>query len=193
MSIFTRSLFTAALAATTLLTACSDKNTDAPAPADPTPIYRLTHFFHDPTTNTGSGTIYPSKDIKAEARLFPVVLALDFSAGPDAPHLEIYRSQLKPGWVGTYALRCRTRATDPVFVSYSYQNNGGSRIYRFSDLTQTLTGDVTITAYDEKRQLLSGHFEVTAPDQRDPVSDAPEQKTTILLTGDFSDMKVQVQ
>ena len=57
-----------------------------------------------------------------------------------------------------YALRCRNRPTDPVFTSYVYSvhSNGG------------LTGDVTITAYNAKRQLVSGTYTVRAPEQTGP-------------------------
>jgi hypothetical protein len=192
MKIVTRTLVLALLAAVpTLLTACADKTEEAPAPADPTPTYKLSHYFFYPATNEGAGIIHPNQDIKGQAQLAAQVLALDFTAAPDAPHFEINRAQLKADWKGTYSLRCGARPTDPVFVSYSYHTDG-YRIFRFSDFTQTLTGDVTITAYDAKRQLISGHYEVNAPGQRDPASDL-DQKCNILLVGDFTDVKVTVQ
>ena len=193
MNSITRSLFLAACFATTLLAGCSDKASEAPAPADPVPTYKMGHYFYYPASNSGGGTLHPTQDIKGEARLFPQVLAFDFTAAPDAPHFELDRAQLKPDWVGTYTLRCRARPTDPVFVSYSYSVGSGTRIFRLSDFTQTLTGDVTITAYDAKRQLISGHFEVEAPNQLDPTTSDLDKKCTITIFGDFTDMKIKVQ
>ncbi|UOQ70442.1 hypothetical protein [Hymenobacter cellulosilyticus] len=129
---------------------------------DPTPTYELSHYFYYPATNGGAAIIHPKQDITGEARLFPTVLALDFVAKPDMPHFEIERAQLKPDWKGQYSLKSRAQPANPVFVSYSYHTDG-YRIFRFSNFTQVLTGHVTITAYDAKRQLISGNYEVTAP------------------------------
>ncbi|MCB2376609.1 hypothetical protein LGH70_03390 [Hymenobacter sp. BT635] len=196
MKLFTRSLlFAVLLAPVGGLTACSDKAKEEPAPADPTPTYTMGHSFYYPATNTSDGLVHPSRDIKGEARLFSQVLAFDFDARPDAPHFEIERVQLKSGWVGAYALRCRPRPTDPVFASYSYwrKDNSGVRIFRFSDFSLELAGHVTITAYDAKRQLVSGSFEIKAPGENDPLSVSIGQKCDILIFGEFTDMKVKAQ
>ena len=64
-------------------------------------------------------------------------------------------------------MRCRNRLTDPVFTSYVYsvRSNSGlsGGVYRFSDTARELTGNVTITAYDAKRQLVSGTYTVRPP------------------------------
>ncbi|TGE24789.1 hypothetical protein E5K00_06175 [Hymenobacter aquaticus] len=194
MSIFTRSLFLAAVAATSLLTACADKSEDEATPADPAPTYGLGHYFHYPATNTGGGTIHAAQDITGEARLFAQVLALDFEAGPDGPHFEIDRGQLKSGWVGTYALQSPGSPSAPVFASYSYTDSGGGiRIFRFSNFSPKLTGNVTITAYDAKRQLVSGNFDVTAPGENDPTKGTLETKCDMHIFGEFTNMKVKPQ
>ncbi|UOQ51202.1 hypothetical protein [Hymenobacter cellulosivorans] len=192
MPIFTRSLFLLALTTASLLTSCSDKN-EEPAPTpDPAPTYALSHYFYYPATNGAAAVIHPNQDITGKAQLHPTVLALDFEAKADMPHFEIERAQLKPDWKGVYPLRCRARPADPVFVSYSYHTDG-YRIFRFSDFTQTLTGHVTITAYDTKRQLISGTYEVQAPGQTDPLEFSIDTKCDITLSGSFTDLKVKPQ
>ncbi|SFQ32264.1 hypothetical protein [Hymenobacter arizonensis] len=201
MKIFTRTLLLVALAsASGIFTACSDK-TEAPAPADPTPTFKMGSYFDFVTTtpaggtaHTGFGTTHSALDIKGTASLAPQVLALDFIAGTDNAYFEVDRAKLSAAWTGTYTLRCRNRPTDAVFTSYIYKVTTGSVIYRLSDFTQDLTGNVTITAYDAKRQLVSGSFEVRAPEQRDPTTTSTTApKCTILLAGEFNNMKVKPQ
>ncbi|UOQ66396.1 hypothetical protein [Hymenobacter volaticus] len=202
MKIFTRMLFLAALTtASAVFTGCSDK-AEAPTPADPDPAFRMGSYFDfttitpaGGTAHSGFGTTHSALDIKGSAAISTQVLALDFTAGADDAHFEVDRARLSADWLGTYALRCRKRPTDPVFTSYVHSANGVSSIYRFSDFALDLTGDVTITTYDAKRQLVSGHYEVRAPEQLDPtntgISNAP--KCTILLAGDFENLKVKTQ
>ncbi|MCB2410616.1 hypothetical protein [Hymenobacter lucidus] len=182
---------TALLVPAGLLSACSDKTEETPAPADPTPEYRIGHGYYYPATRESSIVSWPSRDIKGEAQLYPAVLGLDFKVATDAVHLEVDRAALKTDWKGVYALKCQKRPTDPVFVSYLYTDAGGTSIFRLSDFTPELTGNVTITAYDAKRQLLSGTYEVVAPGQRDPLSDFSTATCDITLAGSFTDMKVK--
>lgn len=200
MRISTRTLLLAALT-TALFTACSDK-TEAPAPADPDPAFRMGSYFDfititpaGGTAHSGFGTTHSVLDIKGSAALNTQVLVLDFAAGTDNAHFEVDRAKLSANWLGAYTLRSRNRPTDPVFTSYVYSRNGASSIYRFSDFTQELTGNVTITAYDAKRQLVSGSYEVRAPEQRDPTSTGVnnDPTCTILLAGDFDNLKVKTQ
>lgn len=208
MKTFTRSLFLVALtAASGLFAACSDKDRDdAPAPADPTPAFQMSSYFDfatatptGGTAHSGYGTGHRPADIKGTATLAPQVLALDFVAGKDNTYLEVERAKLSAKWEGTYALRCRTRPTDPVFSSYVYtERTGGGisgAIYRFSDTARELTGNVTITAYDAKRQLVSGTYTVKAPEQdepgKTPSSNSP--KCTIILEGSFENLKIKAQ
>ncbi|OGX83111.1 hypothetical protein [Hymenobacter glacialis] len=208
MKTFTRSFFLATLAAASgLFSACSDNDRDnAPAPADPTPALQMSSYFDFVTTtpaggtsHSGYGTGYRPSDIKATAILGPQVLALDFEAGTDNSYFEVDRAKLGAQWKGTYALRCRNRPTDPVFTSYVYteRKNGGisGAIYRFSETTRELTGNVTITAYDAKRQLVSGTYEVRAPEQNEPNATMTfgGPKCTIILEGIFENLKVKAQ
>ena len=124
---------------------------------------------------------------------------VDFVAGSDNAYFEVDRAKLPAKWLGNYALRCRNRPTDPVFTSYVYsvRSNGGlsGGVYRFSDTVRELTGNVTITAYDAKRQLMSGTYTVRAPEQTEPgpstLYNGP--KCTIILEGEFENLKVKPQ
>ena len=96
-------------------------------------------------------------------------------------------------------MRCRNRPTDSVFTSYVYsvRSNGGlsGGVYRFSDTTRELTGNVTITAYDAKRQLVSGTYTVRAPKRTEPGPSTSynSPKCTIILEGEFENLKVKPQ
>ena len=93
----------------------------------------------------------------------------------------------------------RNHPTDPVFTSYVYsvRSNGGlsGGVYRFSDTARELTGNVTITTYDAKRQLVSGTYTVRAPEQTEPGPstsyDGP--KCSIILEGESVNLKVKPQ
>ncbi|OGX89087.1 hypothetical protein BEN47_08150 [Hymenobacter lapidarius] len=208
MKTFTRTLLLAALtAASGLFAACSNKDKDdTPAPADPKPAFQMSSYFDFITTtpaggaaHSGYGTGYRPSDITATATLGPQVLALDFEAGTDNAYFEVDRAKLSAKWTGTYALRCRNRPTDPVFTSYTYTvrtaTGSSGAFYRFSETTRELTGNVTITAYDAKRQLVSGTYEVRAPEQNEPSATITfgGPKCTIILEGSFENLKVKAQ
>lgn len=205
MKTFTRTLLLAALTATSaLFSACSDKEKEeAPAPADPTSAFQMSSYFDFVTitpaggnAHSGYGTGHRPADITGTATLGPQVLALNFVAGFDNTYFEVERTKLSAKWLGTYTLRCRNRPTDPVFTSYLRgSTNGGTSIYRLSDFTRDLTGNVTVTAYDAKRQLISGSYEVRAPEQRDPSATvaSTDPKCTIILEGTFENLKVKPQ
>ncbi len=203
MKTFTRTLLLAALtAASGLSAACSDKN-EAPAPADPAPAFQMSSYFDfaiptptGGTAHSGYGTGYRPADITGMATLGPQVLTLNFVAGFDNTYFEVERTKLSAKWLGAYPLRCRNRPTDPVFTSYLRgSTNNGTSIYRLSDFTRDLTGNVTITAYDAKRQLVSGTYEVRAPEQNEPSATITigGPKCTIILEGSFENLKVKGQ
>lgn len=194
-------LLAATLLGSASLMSCSDKN-EEPLPADPAPSYNLSQYFDfstpapaGGTAHSGWGTIHPSQDITGTARLDVPgnVLVLNFRTTTNEVYMELDQRQLRPGWTGTYALRTQARPTDPAFVSYFYHTPGQSSIamLRLSDLAPQLNGNVTITAYDARRQLVSGHFTIKAPNQYDPSEPANRQLCNISLDGDFTDLKVK--
>jgi hypothetical protein len=205
MKPFLRPLLLAFAATSGLFTACSDKDKDnAPTPADPLPVLEMNSYFDFITitpaggaAHSGYGTGYRPRDIKGTAALAPKVLTLDFSAGSDNTYFEVDRAQLSTNWVGTYTLRCRNRVTAPVFTSYVYSVRSGGGLsgvfYRFSDSVKELTGNVTLTAYDAKRQLVSGTYTVEAPEQDEPgkTPSANNPKCTIILSGAFENLKIK--
>ena len=208
MNRFTRTLLLLTYtAASGLFTACTDKEKDElPPPADPIPALEMSSYFDfvtitpaGGTAHSGYGTGHRPADITGTATLAPQVLALDFIAGTDNAYFEVDRAKLASQWVGSYALRCRNRPTDPVFTSYVYsvRSSGGVSgvIYRFSDTVRELTGNVTISAYDARRQLVSGTYTVQAPEQDEPgkTPSPSSPKCTILLTGTFENLIVKPQ
>jgi hypothetical protein len=204
MLIATRSCLLALLLLSSVgFTACSDKN-EAPAPPDPAAAFELSPYFDfttiapgGGTAHSGSGVAHPSQDIAGTARLDAPsnMLVLDFKAAPDEVYFEVDQTQLRSGWTGAYALRCQSRPSDPVFVSYLHTQSPqvGTAILRLSDWTPQRDGHVTITAYDAQRQLVSGSYEIMAPNQRDPSKPANPSGPlcTVLLTGKFTNLKVK--
>jgi hypothetical protein len=200
-------LFLTFTATSGLLTACTDKEkNEDPAPAAPAPAFEMSSYFDfvtitpsGGTAHSGYGTGYRPADITGTAILTPQVVALNFVAGSDNAYFEVERASLSTQWLGTYALRCRNRPTSPVFASYVYSVRNGSglsgSIYRFSDIVRELTGNVTITAYDTRRQLVSGTYTVKAPDQTEPgkMSSPSNPTCTIILEGTFENLEVKPQ
>ena len=186
-----------------LLTACSDNTKkDAPAPASGTPAFQLSSYFSliapasgGGTTQPGHGTQHSSRDIKGTAVLKPQELVLNFVAGTDDVQFEVDRTSLGINWTNTYSLRSRNQPDAPVFISYVYKrSNGGTLSYRFSELAKDIPGEVTIAAYDDKRQLVNGSFKVLIPNQYDPLANDPSApRCNISLEGSFENLKVSIQ
>ncbi|WP_190926598.1 hypothetical protein [Hymenobacter armeniacus] len=176
--------------------ACSKNET---APADPAPYSELKNYVMRPD---GGGFVrtYNSPGIQSAAALGSKVLTLDFVASTANLHLEINRTQLKlrdsplrgADWVGTYAWRCLDHPTDPVFVRYEFNSEGVTSAFPFSETTPQLTGNVTITAYDAKRHLISGQFVVEAPNQLNPLPFVVARfpLITMQVSGKFDNLKV---
>ena len=181
-------------AAGCLLASCSHEQ--EPTPADPTPSATMSRQFAYPTTGTVIGAEHASQEIKAVATEQPNVVTLDFTTIPDEIYFELDRAALSAQWVGTYALRCEQRPTDPVFTSFLYARPEvkATSILRLSDWTPQLGGSVTITRYDAARHLVSGSYRVEAPTQRDLTeTTSPNQPCDLTVTGTFTDLKLEVR
>lgn len=171
-----------------------------PWPADPAPVVSLGHYFYFPSVGVGDSLLHPLPTATGRATLTPQALVLRFWAGPDDLRFELDRAQLPcpTAWVAPYALRCATQPLAPASVCYRYSRvlaapGGGYTWLKLSESSPQLTGSVTITTYDTQRHLLSGYYEVRAPNQPDPTK-APRTTNptcTILLAGDFDNVKLQ--
>jgi len=165
----------------------------------PAPTLLMGRCFYYPVLGVSQSLMHTPNQITGLAWLTPRALLLHFQALPDAVTFHIDRARLHAtlAWSASYALCCATRPTAPIVVSYAYSsgNTKGDAInnlLNLSELAPQLTGNVTITVYDARRQLLSGYYEVRAPDQRDPTTSAPVAPTcTIQLAGDFDQVKVR--
>ncbi|WP_310396929.1 hypothetical protein [Hymenobacter sp.] len=73
--------------------------------------------------------------------------------------------------------------------------SGSFSIGRFNDFTRELTGNATITAYDAKRQLVTGSYEVPAPEQNEPPKAglSTDPNCTIILAGTFKNLRAKTQ
>ncbi|WP_210514756.1 hypothetical protein [Hymenobacter terricola] len=199
MKTFTRTLLLAALTtATGFFAACSQ---DAPAP-DLSPAFEMTSRFEFAVPVTTGGTSPGSRvldftpaAIKGQALLTAPLLSLDFACSGNTVHFEVDRNQLPAKWLGTYAMRCQARPTAPVGLSFVHNWAGDVVAFRFSDTVPQLAGNLVITAYDSKRQLVSGRYEVTAPDQLAPSQIARPgiPRCDVILTGRFTNLNVAVQ
>lgn len=193
MKVLTPSLLCLA-AASGLLAGCSHEQ--APAPADPTPSATMSRQFAYPSTGAVLSAEHASPEIKAEATEQPNVVTLDFTTTPDEVYFALDRAALGTQWVGTYALRCQQRPTDPVFTSFLYARPqvGATAIVRLSDWTPQLGGSVTITRYDAARHLVSGSYRVAAAAQRDLAeATSPAQPCDLTVAGTFTDPKLAVR
>lgn len=175
-------------------------NQPAAAPADEeAPRVSLGHYFYFPSLGVGDSLLHAPPTATGKATLLPQALVLRFRAGPDYLRFELNRAQLPDpaAWAAPYALRCAAQPLAPARVCYRYaraaRNPRG--LLKLSESSAQLAGSVTITAYDARRHLLSGYYEVRAPNQPDPTrATTPADPTcTILLAGDFDNMKLRKQ
>ncbi|UOQ52022.1 hypothetical protein [Hymenobacter cellulosivorans] len=163
--------------------------------AGPAPVVAMGYYFYFPVPGRCQSQIHHTPHNTGRARLGQQYLRLQFSSLLDAVHFRIDRTELLPGWIGTYQLRCPTVPAAPGRVTYCYtcQEKPGSGVsrLRFRGVGSRLTGGVTITAYDPQRQLLSGYYEVRASNQPAPAHRGlAEHRCTIVLAGDFNDLCV---
>jgi hypothetical protein len=170
-----------------------------PGAADQAPRVSLGHYFYFPSLGVGDSLLHAPPTATGEATLTPEALVLHFWAWPDDLRFELDRAHLlgPAAWVAPYPLRSPAQPLAPASVCYQYTRepaaHDGQTRHRFSELAPQLTGSVTITVYDARRQLLSGHYEVRAPNQPDPTQAETDSGSTctILLAGDFDNVRVR--
>lgn len=157
----------------------------------------LGHAFYFPSLGVSESLLHPPPEATGIATLLARALVLRFWAGPDYLRFELDRMQLLDpvAWAAPYALRCAAQPLAPARVCYRYARAARSTpvLLKLSDASPQLAGNVTITAYDACRHLLSGYYEVRAPNQPDPTrATTPADPTcTILLAGDFDNVKLR--
>lgn len=170
----------------------------SPESTDPAPVVSMGRYFYFPSLGVGDSLLHSPPEATGEATLTPEALVLHFRAWPDDLRFKLDRTQLSglAAWAAPYALRSPAQPLAPASVRYRYTlpatANHRVSLFRLSKLATQLTGNVTITFYDARRQLLSGYYEVRALNQPDPTR-AAGPTCTILLAGDFDNVKLTLK
>lgn len=123
----------------------------------------------------------------------------DLATGTEGIGFELNRLKLPATLTGTYTLktlRDRTLDADVIYYYKLPESRGGGTILYPSNM-QHVTGNLIISRYDAKRQLLSGTYTATltgASDLTVAYGTFPKRSCDITVTGTFSDVPLrQVQ
>jgi hypothetical protein len=106
------------------------------------------------------------------------------------------RDKLPAALTGTYTLKTLRDGTLDANVAYYYDlpaSLGGGTILYASNV-QHITGSLTITGYDAKRQLLDGTYTTTLEDSSDPTvkySTFPKWECNITISGTFTNVPLK--
>jgi hypothetical protein len=165
------------------------------------PVVMMGRYCYFPALGFGEGLSHETQPATGEAILTPQALVLHFRAPPDEVCFELDRAVLPSpaAWLARHALRCRSRPLAPASVSYHFTRTTATgptvNPLLLSDEALRLMGNLTITAYDTQHQLLSGYYQVRAPQQPDPTkATRPHDPTCLLLlAGDFANLRLQVK
>ena len=176
--------------------ACSSKNDD-PQP-DPTPAISLKRVLRylaashpEQVQAYSQRTLHSSASLHRDGKLFIDFLAFE---GKDHVDITVPRASLTADLRGTYTLRSQTAPQGPAEATYRYylSNAPGSLHYR-SYPVGFMQGQLTITAYDAQRQLLSGTYSITLPnvaDPHDPIVGSNGLRCSFELEGSFDNLKL---
>lgn len=106
------------------------------------------------------------------------------------------RTKLPVALTGTYTLKTIRDRTLDADLTYYYdlpESRGGGTILYPSSM-QHITGNLTISSYDAKRQLLSGTYTATLTGASDPTvayGTFPKRSCDITVTGTFTNVPVR--
>ncbi|UOQ73205.1 hypothetical protein [Hymenobacter cellulosilyticus] len=196
----TRSLF---LGLTLLLTTGCDKEDDqqvAPEPLpEPTFVYSRSIVYYD----NGQRRDTTFQDKKASMVSVQNSKIMRVAAGPltstEYVDFTFDRTAVKSGIVGSYTLKTQKEfAKGDADLTYAYrlpENLGGGSVL-FNSRGQNITGNFIITAYDAKRQLLSGTYTATLAGNYDPTveySSFPKRRCDIIINGSFTNVPLKTE
>ncbi len=177
------------------LAAAPDSSPNQPEPA---PVLALGHCFYVPALGRADSLLHPPAHISSEAWLTAEALVLHFQSPPDEVYFKLNRSQVPAAasWLGSHALRSQRHpaATAEVWYHYTRPDATGLQIstLQLGSQSRWLKGCLAITAYDARRKLVSGYYEVRAGGQRDPARTPDATDCTIILAGDFNFVKLRL-
>ncbi len=140
-------------------------------------------------------TTFQASQLKVYANQSSQSLAIGVHPGTETEGIgfTLDRSKLPAALTGTYTLktlRDRTRDADVTYYYDQPERMGGGTILYFSN-GQHITGNLIITSYDAKRQLLSGSYTATLDGSNDPTVEYrtfPKRKCNITITGAFANV-----
>jgi len=186
--------------ATCLATSCSEKATPEPElTPEPTATVTRTIAYRDAAQPVRRDTVFQQTALTPTAELSGSTLFVSLRTKPNREGFlfALNRSRLPASLVGTYSYQSRQDVAAPTNLHYYafLPGSDGSQGWSFGSLVNTPTGALVITAYDAKRQLLSGTFTVGISDASDPFEedDAPtSRRCAIALNGTFANLAVQL-
>ena len=180
-----------------LATSCSDKATPEPIP-EPTATVTRSIAYLDTAQPTRRDTVFQQTALTPKVELNGSTLFVSLRTKPNREGFlfALYRSRIPATLVGTYSYQSRLSLTAPVNLQYYtfLPGSDGSQGWTFGSLVNIPTGNIVITAYDAKRQLLSGTFTAGISDASDPfeVDNAPtSRRCAIALSGTFTNLAIQ--
>lgn len=187
------------LGLTLAFTAGCDKDdreeTPEPLP-EPTVTYSRSMVYHD--NGQHRDTTFQASQVKGYVTQTAQGLSVGAEpiAGTEGIGFALNRTKLPATLTGTYTLKTLRDQTLDADVTYYYdlpESRGGGTILYPSSM-QHVTGSLTISSYDAKRQLLSGTYTATLTGANDPTvaySTFPKRKCDITVTGTFADMPLK--
>ena len=182
------------------LSSCADqKETPEPLP-EPTATYRRTWAYLDQALPARRDSTYQTAALAPTAEQNATSLFVFLRTKPNEEGLlfSINRNRLTPGLTGTYTYRTPLDFTTTdvdlkYYVFYKRTINSSASWDYGSFVNRQLTGSFTITAYDAKRQLLSGKFDARVPNASDPTDtdNTPNpRRCEITLAGSFANLSI---
>lgn len=174
-----------------------DDREETPEPrSEPAVNYSRSIVYHD--NGPRRDTTFQVQQLEAYANQDAQNLAIGVhpAATTEGIGFVLNRVKLSATLTGTYTLntlRDRTRDADVTYYYDLPESLGGGTILYFNN-AQHLTGNLTITGYDTKRQLLNGTYTTTlegASDPTVPYTTFPKRKCDITITGTFTNIPLK--
>ena len=202
VSFMLKALFSACLVTAVLgATSCQRHDEPTPIPVIPQATYSMASSVYYPTGNYSLGTSHSPLSLLGQARIRGGQLSLRFKSGDTAEDDVEFGmpANLTASKLGTYPCQSFPNpAAEAVRVTYllTYQLNPTSNLSKLYRSSENLTeGRVVITAYDDRKQLISGTYSVEFKEAIDPYAELspsrPAQKSLVSVSGDFNNVPIQ--
>ncbi len=187
----------ALLAFSLLISACQKDNDPQPQsnlPEAEVKLQRATTYLSTSRYDNEQG--YSQKTLQNTAVLDSDKLQLDFDAteGKDAISFTVPRASLSAAFTGTYELRSSASPAAPTISVYTFYRSRATGFIN-SATYRDIRGQLTITAYDAQRKLLTGTYKGRLENIVDPADSSTSSgdalRCNVEITGSFTNLKVQ--